>query len=107
MSENNYSVEWVGWCKDDKSDKVWGYIRLKSGTHYNFWCKRGGTPRFKRHDDKYTVRELSSSKRDKGYQPQSVAGMEVIWAGFAEALENAFIIAKFSGTIMTDKEDSM
>ena len=107
MSDAGYTVEWVGWCKDGTSDKIWGYIRLNCGTYYNFWCKRGGVPRFKRHDDNWTVRELSRSKHDQGYAPQTGASMEVIWVGFAEALENAFIIAKFSGNIMTDKEDSM
>lgn len=106
--DRGYTFEFLGWMKEDNHDKVWGFIRLNSGSLYNFWCKRGGTLRFKRHFDKWTLNDLARKKKDKGYQELSEEKMEVVWPGFGEDFGNKFVMAKFSGTILTDdvSEDS-
>lgn len=100
--DRGYTFEFLGWMKEDNHDKVWGFIKLKSGSLYNFWGRRGKTLRFKRHYDKWTLNDLADKKVAKGYQRMSEQKMEVISPGFGEEFGSQFIMAKFSGTILTD-----
>jgi hypothetical protein len=103
--DRGYKFEFLGWMKEGNHDKVWGYIRLNSGSIYNFWCRRGGTLKFKRHYDIWELQNLARKKEAKGYQPLTEAKLEVVWPGFGEDFGNKFIMAKFSGEIKTDSID--
>ena len=102
MSEQRtYELKWVGWNTKDGSDKIWGYITLNN-QYYNFWCKRGSKPKFKHHADRHALMAVWDKKVRDNYVEQT--DMSIIWPTFIDDLESAYIIAKFSGTIMTDAE---
>ncbi len=110
-ADRGYQFVFLGWMLEGTSDKVWGYIKLNSGSYYNFWGRRGKTLRFKRHADsarqwnQYDLTDLSRKKLDKGYKKLTEAEMEVISPGFAEEFGSQFVMAKFSGAIMSDVTD--
>lgn len=106
--DRGYQFKFLGWMKEGTSDKVWGYIKLESGSYYNFWGRRGKTLRFKRHTGHWRDWELDNladKKLAKGYKKLTEAEIEVISPGFAEEFGSQFVMAKFSGTILTDVID--
>ena len=64
----------IGWCKEENHDKVWGYIELNAksgskGDYVVFWGRRGKKLQTKVHQDTYhwDMYKLSQSKERKGY----------------------------------------
>ena len=86
------NVYWAGWYNKDKSDKIWGILKVGSA-YYNFWCRRGSKMQFKRTDDlAYT------HKRRKGYTEISSSTLEDIYPGFFDEAQNNLVFA-----LMADK----
>jgi hypothetical protein len=100
-----FTFLFIGWMKEGTHDKVWGFIRLDSGSYYNFWGRRGKTLRFKRHAGRwsdYVLNALADKKIAKGYSKLTEAMMESVNPGFTDEFGSQFVMAKFSGAIMTD-----
>ena len=107
--DRGFKFLFLGWMKEGTHDKVWGYIKLDSGSYYNFWGRRGKTLRFKRHPgtwSDYDLRDLAQKKLDKGYLRMTEEALEVSTPGFGEEFGSQFVMAKFSGAIMSDVVDS-
>jgi hypothetical protein len=85
---------WIGHCKEDNSDKIWGIIRLSSNTHWNgdfvsFWGRRGKRLSTRIHKDasEYEMERLSDKKADKGYKQIDTARLEEVYPEFEHDLE--------------------
>lgn len=106
MSDSSsFTFMWVGWCKEDNHDKIWGYIKLnESGAYYNFWGRRGKTLRFKRHFGKWDLEDLTHAKRNKGYVMRTPQNMAAIWPNFEDDFATQFVMAKLAGKILTDPD---
>lgn len=102
----NYTFEWLGWCSEDNHDKVWGYICIDNRSYYNFWGERGKSLRFKRHSGAWDLKSLTRAKVRKGYVQQTENDMERIYPAFKEHFDRQFVMAKFSGSILTDDMDN-
>ena len=66
---------WIGHCKEDTSDKIWGIIKLSSNKHWNgdyvsFWGRRGKKLSTKIHKDasEYEMECMAEKKMDRGYK---------------------------------------
>jgi hypothetical protein len=116
----NYSFEFLAWCHEKGSDKVWGYIRLRDDNEYlyNFWGRRGKKLTWKRYafDGYYyynsTLRQTVLGRYDtcselqmkgqqklaKGYQQVDLNDIEAVTPGFTEEFESQFVLAKLFET---------
>jgi hypothetical protein len=117
---SNYTFEFLAWCDEKGSDKVWGYIRLRDDNEYlyNFWGRRGKKLTWKRYpfdrqhvfDGKHLCwralpltisQELESKGRQKlskGYQQVDLNDIETATPGFTDEFENQFVLAKLFET---------
>ena len=77
-----FSFAFIGWCNEDKHDKVWGVftynkpcstnVREWDGKYWGqdcfvFWGRRGAIPQFKRSTFSSDLTKLHRQKLDKGY----------------------------------------
>ena len=61
-------IEFLGWCKNEKSDKVWGIVRKDKNLYVTFWGRRGSKLQKKMIEmDMWDVDTLIRSKIKKGY----------------------------------------
>ena len=84
----------IGWCKEDKHDKVWGIIRLHDEDCVTFWGRRGAklqTKLIKASD--YTAYELFRKKRNKGYKEIHKDELDKVYPEFQTDLEKTAIWA--------------
>lgn len=97
------NVMYVGWCKDDTHDKVWGVISLSDSSTLRrwdeskfviFWGRRGKTLRTKIETTTvYQVRQAFENKLDKGYREIKVSDLDTVYPEFHTDLEKSTIIS--------------
>ena len=90
----------IGWCREDNHDKIWGVLQLSernsySGKYLTFWGRRGKALRTKLVDDSWwKMDRLIESKERKGYQsitPEFL--IETVYPEFNEDLEKLSVYA--------------
>lgn len=103
--------EWIGWCKEDNHDKVWGIIKLRDednetpalrwykrrATVCIFWGRRGKKLQTKVTTDYVeTLNKLISSKSKKGYKSISKENLDSVYPEFQTDLEQTAFWATLS-----------
>lgn len=97
MSSANYEILFFGWCREGRSDKVWGFIRVGGGSDlFNFWGRRGATLTWKRYagSQRLTLDRLGRSKIGKGYTEVPIDEIEQHTPGFTDEFERNFVMAR-------------
>jgi len=101
----------IGWCKEDNHDKVWGYFyrptpdastwaRKSSGWNCCvFWAKRGAAMRFKADVTGWELDKLVNSKLKKGYSRIYEPRLFEIWPTFVEEAEAKLMWDVLAGKI--------
>ena len=88
-----YDYKFIGWCKEDNHDKVWGIIKLNEidrwqGTYVTFWGRRGAKLQTKiSQDDKWKMQELSRTKQRKGYREIELSELDKVYPEFESDVE--------------------
>ena len=104
------NYKWIGWCKEDNHDKVWGVIDLGRAAqpdewgmasydnkYVTFWGRRG-----KRLQTKisvqhyYYVEKLIDKKVDKGYMRVDRNRLDQVYPEFQNDLEQTAVWAILS-----------
>lgn len=88
----------IGWCKEDNHDKVWGVIDLRKeasgyGTHtyVTFWGRRGKKLQTKvSKEDEWTMKRVIDSKR-KRYTAVTYGGLNDVYPEFESDLEKTAV----------------
>jgi predicted DNA-binding WGR domain protein len=86
---------WIGWCRDEKHDKIWGMIDLRGdeyfGTYIAFWGRRGKKLQTKIHYDfsEDDARRLCNSKELRGYQ--EITNFDEVYPEFEQDLEKTAV----------------
>ena len=97
--ENEFG--WIGWCKEDNHDKVWGYFYrptpdatgrpwINKHNGWNcciFWARRGKAMQFKADTTGTELDKLVRTKLRKGYEKISQPRLFEIWPTFIEEAE--------------------
>jgi len=98
---DKFAVRWVGRCKYDQHDKIWGWFfnnpeskdNAVQTTCHVFWARTGKSVSFKTHSfNKWEMKRLISNKESKGYVSISVDELEKLWPSFFDDLENRFVL---------------
>ena len=72
-------IQFLGWCKNEKSDKVWGIVKKEDYLYVTFWGRRGGKLQKKAIEmDSYDADALVRSKVKKGYLEVQKDDMEMV-----------------------------
>jgi hypothetical protein len=88
--------EYIGWCQEGTSDKVWGAICLQEpttsyrgdGKYVTFWGRRGKKLQTKMVEgDKWDVHKLFVKKLDKGYKEVDKQKLDEVYPDFESDLE--------------------
>lgn len=90
--------EWIGWCKEDNHDKVWGVIILERDINqyvYDpnhkvvyFWGRRGKKLQTKiSTESQRSINRLIDSKGKKGYNSVSLENLHKVYPEFQTDLE--------------------
>lgn len=112
-------IVFVGWCKTNPSDKVWGIIELSPppknsmGTYLIFWGRRGTryqTRVIKSYPAEYSYSQIFSKileKKEKGYR--QIENLEEVYESFQEDLEGTALwtLMTKGGTIGEDSWDKI
>ena len=102
------SFGFIGWCKEDIHDKVWGYFyrptpnkahRDYGGNCCIFWGRRGKAMQFKPDVTGYELEKLVNSKRKKGYVEITDAKLYQIWPSFTEEMELKLCVELLAGRV--------
>ena len=100
------NYEWIGWCKEDNHDKVWGIIELqetgdpasfyyKTYNYVTFWGRRGAKLQTKHWiGGSYDVSEMVRKKKNKGYQWIDNSKLDEVYPEFQQDLEKTELWAK-------------
>ena len=93
--------KFIGWCRDNDHDKVWGVIYLEDITktaHYpsyakclTFWGRRGGKLQTKLSEDNRELRKIIDSKIQKGYKEIKSGKLSEIYPEFEHDLEKTAV----------------
>lgn len=119
-----FEFGFIGWCKEDNHDKIWGYFyrptprwtpiyRPTPGWTANrydpdydwgrncciFWGRRGKALQFKASEVDHKMEKLVQSKLRKGYTKISDAQLTVIWPTFEEEAEPKLLLEVLSGRV--------
>lgn len=86
--------EFIGWCREGTSDKVWGVIPLKEGTSSSqvgkyviFWGRRGNKLQTKViEDSKWGIGFKIDSKKDRGYVEVDTTQLNELYPEFESDL---------------------
>lgn len=87
----NYNF--IGWCREDKSDKVWICIQLNGdswgGSYATVWGRRGKKLQHKviDHSSNWDMEKLVNSKRKKGYTAIDRSRLNAVYPEFEQDLE--------------------
>jgi hypothetical protein len=96
-----FAFNWIGRCQYDNHDKIWGWFfyfqhesdRKTQNKCYSFWSRTGKTPSFKTHQyNKWEMKRLVSSKKDKGYNNIDLTDLNKLWPTFYDDIENRFVL---------------
>lgn len=113
---HRYDIQWVGHCKFDESDKIWGWfiygntvpknldrkalIRQKQENKwvYTFWARTGKTCHFKRHHYSFFhMKKLVREKKNHKYYQISPHALQTIWPSFYDDLDTKFVFFHLAG----------
>lgn len=109
-----YKIHFLGWCNEPAKnhDKIWGWIQMDSGAHYNFWGRRGATLTFERHPqdwngDNWDLRIRARQKAEKkGYENMPESRYGEVHDDLINYIETQFVLAKFSGKVRKDYDEN-
>jgi len=80
--------KFIGWCREDNHDKVWGVIALHSNSYVTFWGRRGAKLQTKIVEgDPWDINELIRKKKNKGYQEIFIWDLDSVYPEFQSDLE--------------------
>ena len=72
-------IQFLGWCKNEKSDKVWGIVKKGEMLYVTFWGRRGAKLQKKMIEmDFWDADKLIHSKKKKGYLEIPKDDMEMV-----------------------------
>lgn len=83
----------IGWCKEDGHDKVWGFIKLNGsewdGNFVSFWGRRGKKLQTKLHKGEplWCMENRAKKKVDKGYKSVDQNQLNTVYPEFQQDLE--------------------
>lgn len=100
----------IGWCKEDNHDKVWGIIQLaldvtgEGGGHYwaknryvSFWGRRGAKLQTKVFEcEAYHANTMFKAKEKKGYKSIDRSELDKVYPEFQDDLEKTAVWAMLS-----------
>lgn len=103
----NINYRWIGWCHEDKHDKVWGVIDLGQTrspnwtgiggwdhTFVTFWGRRGKKLQTKVSEQMpYEIDRLIDSKEKKGYIAVDSKRLDAVYPEFQTDLEQTAVWA--------------
>jgi predicted DNA-binding WGR domain protein len=76
-------IKFIGWCKQDNHDKVWGIGKRDDGDFMTFWGRRGNKLQTNNKSmGDYEAMKLVNTKRKKGYQEFSKDELDLIHENF-------------------------
>ena len=88
----------IGYCKRENHDKVWGILSLETLRSYTnkpvyiFWGGRGKSLAFKEDKMNYALTKLSLAKEKKGYKEIDKDELYRIWPDFDDTLNQRFML---------------
>jgi len=85
--------KFIGWCRADNHDKVWGVIALHSDSYVTFWGRRGSKLQTKISNDLYSVNDLIYKKQLKGYKSIQRDEIDEVYPEFQSDLEKTALWA--------------
>lgn len=91
--------EFIGWCKEDNHDKLWGVIRLRSITDFEvsaviFWGRRGNKLQTKVvKTSLWDITTMINKKIDKGYNTIDYTKLDEIYPEFEKDLSKTAVWA--------------
>lgn len=91
MSNDAYTVEWLGYNEKPNYNRVWGHIKMKDGRDYVFWGVKDKKMQFKRHNHNYRISFLINQNEKKGYKKIHPEHYELICPDFTENMEIWFM----------------
>lgn len=72
-------IQFLGWCREGKSDKVWGIVKKDEGLYVTFWGRRGAKLQKKLIEmHMWDADKLIRSKVNKGYLKVEKDDMEMV-----------------------------
>jgi hypothetical protein len=90
---------WIGHCREDTSDKIWGLIKLNDDKIYcdyvSFWGRRGKKLQTKIYKNipEYHAHKLSDKKMDNGYKTINPTRLDEVYPEFEQDLETTAVWA--------------
>ena len=86
----------IGWCREDKHDKVWGIIQLQDNDCVTFWGRRGAKLQTKLVKARpWDADELFRKKANKGYKEIEEWQLDEVYPEFKSDLEKTAFWATF------------
>ena len=101
------NYKFIGWCREDNHDKVWGVIYLEKqpiGARVwgnqnvkcvSFWGRRGKKLQTKMVFDDWELEKLIRSKTKKGYQEVDTNKLNEVYPEFEQDLSKTAFWAMF------------
>jgi hypothetical protein len=90
----------IGWCKEDNHDKVWGAIELGTMKYVTFWGRRGKKLQTKPLIiSAYGLNQLIKQKTSKGYIGVDKNNLDKVYPDFEKDLEQTAMWSMLKGTI--------
>lgn len=92
----SYKYEYIGWCRQDNHDKIWGIVRLTPDKYLTVWGRRGAKLQTKIvHGDTWSARQQWQSKVRKGYKEIVASQLDAVYPEFQSDLEKTAFWAMF------------
>lgn len=86
----------IGWCQEDKHDKVWGIIQLRGIDCLTFWGRRGAKLQTKIvKASLWEADHMFRKKVSKGYQEIGEYQLDEVYPEFHQDLEKTAFWATF------------
>jgi predicted DNA-binding WGR domain protein len=94
------NFSFIGWCKEENHDKVWGAIELGTARYVTFWGRRGKKLQTKSLGvSSYELRKLINQKTAKGYISVDKNNLDRVYPEFEKDLEQTAMWSMLKGTI--------
>ena len=82
------NYKFIGWCKEDNHDKVWGAINIGDGKVLTVWGRRGAKLQTKVVYDNWDLTKLIRKKENsKGYKSIEKYELDEVYPEFEADLE--------------------
>jgi predicted DNA-binding WGR domain protein len=90
----------IGWCKEENHDKVWGAIELGTTKYVTFWGRRGKKLQAKSITiSGYELSKMIRQKTSKGYVGVDKDNLDKVYPEFEKDLEQTAMWSMLKGTI--------